>query len=106
MHKHIISKLCSSFPPQHTTLTLKTGPKQGPTGFTVKAPARTSAAAAAANGTHAASDEEEEAGSDWETASEVSEEGDEAGEYEEWDPCVSLFDNKVGWCACVLNIKH
>lgn len=79
----------------------------------MKAPARRSATDAGANG-HAAAggaegDEDDEASSGWETASEsdgaadaAAEEGDdeeqeqeEGGEWQEWDPRVSFFDNKV-----------
>lgn len=75
------------------------GGKAAPAGFTVKAPARPSAAAA--NGQD---DESADAGDDssgWETASESDGDADGQGggegseEWSEWDPCVSFFDNKV-----------
>lgn len=75
------------------------GGKAAPAGFTVKAPARPSAAAANGQG-----DESSDGGDDssgWETASESDGDTDGQGggegseEWSEWDPCVSFFDNKV-----------
>lgn len=82
------------------------GPKAGPGGFTVKAPARSSAAA---NGTTAgARDDDDEEGSDWETASgsdvEEGQQEESDMEWEDWDPCVSFFDNKVRACRS-LNVR-
>lgn len=74
----------------------------GPKGFTVKAPARSSATAngqPGADKADAESDAEGDDSSGWETASLDDEDADVADgpseDWAEWDPCVSFFDNKA-----------
>jgi hypothetical protein len=105
-HPELLCKLLYLMPSYLVALSRPfAGPKAGPGGFTVKAPARSSAAA---NGTAAgAKEHEEEEGSDWETASgsdvEEGQQEDSDMEWEDWDPCVSFFDNKVCTCRCQMS---